>query len=74
MKNHFIDTVISGTSTGAALELQNVTIVPHDPDKDLMLKLIISALVGLLSPLIKEIAVKIRNTNKKRREKKLFNK
>lgn len=74
MKNRFIDTVISGTSTGAALELQNISIVPHDPDKDLMLKLIISALVGLLSPLIKEIAVKIRNTNKKRREKKLFNK
>lgn len=72
MKKELVDSLAGAVNTAGALELQNVTFHTSDPEKDMMVKVVLSVIVGLVSPLINEIVRGIRDRRQRRLERKQY--
>lgn len=66
MKKELVDSLAGTINTGGALELQDVTFHPTDPGKDMMVKVVLAVVVGLVSPLINEIIRGLRDRRQRR--------
>ena len=72
MKKELVDSLAGTINTGGALEMQNVTFHPNDPSKDMMVKVALSVIVGLVSPLINEVIRGLRDRRERRMERKAY--
>lgn len=72
MKKELVDSLAGAINTGGALELQDVTFHPTDPSKDMMVKVVLSVIVGLVSPLINEVVRSLRDRRERRMERKAY--
>ena len=72
MKKELVDSLAGAVNTGGALEFQDVTFHPNDPGKDMMIKVVLSVVVGLVSPLINEVVRSLRDRRQRRIERKQY--
>lgn len=72
MKKELIDSLASGINTGGTMELTDVVIVPHDPQTDAMVKILLSVFIGLFSPMLNDFFRGLKTKREAKREKKRF--